>query len=246
MYLAAIPAFRGQFRQSLEVLADAKAGDRLEGYRGYAAIQKSLARVLALVEVKDLAAARQEIQGVIQTLTDLGAPGPDEFTLMIAWIDLQDGKEAEARAIIDSVRATIPETDSTRLANHYGFLAIGELAAGNPESSVVLLENSLGKSGRTPDAVSQYFGGQAYLQAGELGEAIEYFERLTTRFDEGVMATPWYISKGHYYLGVAYERSGWAKKAIEQYETFLEIWRDADPGLAEVEDARQRLANLQT
>jgi tetratricopeptide (TPR) repeat protein len=195
--------------------------------------------------VKDFAPARREIQGVIQTLTDLGAPSPDEFTLMSAWIDLQDGKETEARAIIDSVRATIPETDTARLANHYGFLAIGELAAGNPESSVVLLENSLAKAGRRPDAVSQYFGGQAYLQVGDLSEAIEHFERLITRFDEGVMVTPWYIVKGHYYLGLAYERSGWAKKASEQYELFLDIWKDADTGIPEVEDARQRLANLQ-
>jgi hypothetical protein len=34
-------------------------------------------------------------------------------------------------------------------------------------------------------------------------------------------------------------------KAIEHYEKFLELWRDTDPGIAEVEDAKNRLAGLQ-
>ncbi len=46
-------------------------------------------------------------------------------------------------------------------------------------------------------------------------------------------------------LGKIYEEKGWKGKAIEHNEKFLDLWRNADPGIAEVEDARKRLAGLQ-
>jgi cytochrome c-type biogenesis protein CcmH/NrfG len=47
-----------------------------------------------------------------------------------------------------------------------------------------------------------------------------------------------------YLLGLAYEKSGWNKKAIEKFEEFLDIWKDADPEIPEVEDAKERVKKL--
>jgi predicted hydrocarbon binding protein len=35
-----------------------------------------------------------------------------------------------------------------------------------------------------------------------------------------------------------------SSKSIEHYEKFLSFWKDADPGIAEVEDARERLIKI--
>ena len=47
-------------------------------------------------------------------------------------------------------------------------------------------------------------------------------------------------------VGKIYEQKGWKGKAIEDYEKFLTLWKDADPGLAEVEDMRERLESPNT
>jgi hypothetical protein len=41
-----------------------------------------------------------------------------------------------------------------------------------------------------------------------------------------------------------YEEKGWKGKAIEHYEKFLDLWKNADPGISEVEEAKKRLADL--
>jgi len=45
-------------------------------------------------------------------------------------------------------------------------------------------------------------------------------------------------------LGKIAEQQGDKGRAVENYRKFLEIWKNADPGLPEVEDARKRLAGL--
>ncbi len=47
-------------------------------------------------------------------------------------------------------------------------------------------------------------------------------------------------------LGKIFEKQGDTAKAIEHYEKFLSLWKDADPGIAEVEDARKRVAGLRS
>jgi tetratricopeptide (TPR) repeat protein len=51
-------------------------------------------------------------------------------------------------------------------------------------------------------------------------------------------------TKSFYMLGKIHEQLEDKAKAIEYYEKALDLWKDADPGIPEVEDAKQRLASL--
>ena len=53
-------------------------------------------------------------------------------------------------------------------------------------------------------------------------------------------------AKSFYMLGKIYKQQRDKTKAIEHYEKLFSLWKDADPGIAEVEDARKRLAGLKS
>jgi hypothetical protein len=84
------------------------------------------------------------------------------------------------------------------------------------------------------------------IDSGRLGEAVDLLEDGMIRYDWVRATTPIWSLKAHYFLARAYEGSGWDSKAIEQYEIFVDIWKDADPGIPVLEDARERLALLQS
>jgi tetratricopeptide (TPR) repeat protein len=90
-----------------------------------------------------------------------------------------------------------------------------------------------------------YFEGLAlaYYKSGDIVKAEEQYKRIislpTGRIQHGDI-----YAKAFYMLGKIYEKKGWKGKAIEHYEKFLDLWKDADPGIAEVEDAKKRLTTL--
>ncbi len=85
--------------------------------------------------------------------------------------------------------------------------------------------------------------GLAYQNSGNLEKAKEEFERMTEmtsgRFRYGEL-----YAKAFYMLGKVCEEQGDTVKAVENYEKFLDLWKNADPGLPEVDDAKMRLAGL--
>jgi hypothetical protein len=41
-----------------------------------------------------------------------------------------------------------------------------------------------------------------------------------------------------------YKQKGWKNKAIDHFEKFLNLWKDAEPDIAEADDGKERLAGL--
>jgi len=84
-----------------------------------------------------------------------------------------------------------------------------------------------------------------YYLSGDVRNAREEYEKITAlttgRFFFGDI-----YAKSFYILGKIYEEQGNIAKAIGNYEKFLDLWKDADPGITEVEDARKRLTGLKS
>jgi len=89
-----------------------------------------------------------------------------------------------------------------------------------------------------------YWLGRARLAAGQLDGAIDAFGGVADLYSKGRYSFPLESVKLYYYLGRAYEADKQYEKAIAQYEEFLLWWKDADPEVKPVGDARERLKNL--
>jgi tetratricopeptide (TPR) repeat protein len=83
----------------------------------------------------------------------------------------------------------------------------------------------------------------AFLQKGDLDKAIEsYLEFLKAEPLGYEPQESWILA--HFELGKLYLQQGRPDEARKYFERFLDIWKDADPDLAPLIDARKRLALL--
>jgi len=84
---------------------------------------------------------------------------------------------------------------------------------------------------------------RAYEMKGDIDKAINVLERRT-HFNAAAKDFRLTPPKFYYELGRLYEKKGLKEKARVNYAKFLSLWKDADPGQPEVEDAKKHLAGL--
>jgi tetratricopeptide (TPR) repeat protein len=185
---------------------------------------------------QDLERALAEIEAAVAAFD----PGhrPNRHRTYQIYLLARSGDLGGAEAVLDEVRAEVDSMDGVFQWHYEEAAGLLEWARGNLPRAASLLEAADRRLlSPSPDLAA------VYLEMGQLGEAVAQFEEVNSDYMFRVEFSVGYI-KAVYDLGVAYEQSGWTNKAIAQYEAFLEKWKDADPGIPEIEDARQRLARL--
>ena len=247
-YLAFIRLHRGKLEEALKVLDDAIAADRMEEVEGRQNANKHFLKACIYQEKKNLSSALKEAQVCSEIVQRAYPEDPVYSRNFYAYILATLGQIAEAEEVVRALKEDIEEKDQALMYAYWLSLAGIELAKGNAKTAVTHLEKGTTKA--PPEFFQvrffqvRFLLGKAYLESGRLAEAVAELEKALSRYDDIRAYLAIGAVKAHYLLGLAYEKSGWNKKAIEQYEEFLEIWKDADPGIPEAEDAKERLKEL--
>jgi tetratricopeptide (TPR) repeat protein/TolB-like protein len=241
--LAVLPAYQGKFNEALRVLEDGLAADRMdEALETWAGEKYRL--------ISEIYLARGDYDSAIDAarmcmeLRKLA--NPDDLGFGIGYYVhalLEAGRIAEAEELAGPVVDRTRESPANATGEAWLVIGLLEWERGNQNGAVEGFTRALDASDE-PYFHLRTFLAEVHLAAGNHGEAVGLLERALARHDFARSIVPIRDVKSRYWLGLAYEESGWDQKAVRQYEEFLEIWRDADPGIPEIEDARQRLARL--
>ena len=246
--LVGILLHQGKFQEALRKLDLGIETDRIELGDCWPMVEKIDRRYSILVWfIEDYPAALAEVER-LKTVVDKLDPYNQNEIQQYLWrgasIYAASGNPAKADSLMQQMVQTVDTTATRNLANNYlYYLAYVEYEKGNFDSAIALHDKIIGNP-----SFSNYLRdlGLYYLRAGRLGDAVSTLEECLGRYDHMNIGNPeWYVIT-HYWLGQAYEESGWTDKAIEQYETFLDIWKNADDGLKSVEDAKLRLVRLKS
>jgi tetratricopeptide (TPR) repeat protein/TolB-like protein/predicted Ser/Thr protein kinase len=160
---------------------------------------------------------------------------------------LSSNRIAEAERTARELKALIDRglnKKAIRLYDH--LMGAIELARNNIPKALEYLERAVQSLPYGPfekDAWMLDTLAEAYFQAGDMTRAREQYEKIgmltTWPFDYGDL-----YARSFYHLGQIDEKLGDKAKARENYQKFLDLWKNADPGLPELADAKKRLAAL--
>ncbi|HEV3482039.1 MAG TPA: hypothetical protein VGR97_06875, partial [Candidatus Acidoferrales bacterium] len=88
-----------------------------------------------------------------------------------------------------------------------------------------------------------YFRGQAYIAAKQGASAAAEFQKILDH--PGIVTNEPIGALAHLGLGRAYALSGDKGKAAAAYQDFLALWKDADPDIPILKEAKAEYAKLQ-
>jgi tetratricopeptide (TPR) repeat protein len=161
------------------------------------------------------------------------------------------GDIARSEALAKDLGKHFPEDTCVQYQYLPVLQAIFALSRRQPEAAIEALQaarsyelaaSRINFSARFGGLHSYYLRGEAYLALGKGAEAAAEFRKLLEH--RGLVGPDPVGALAHLQLGRAYQSTGDRVKAKGAYEAFLVRWKDADPGIPILQQARAEYSKL--
>ena len=230
----------GKHKQAQQTLLEMRGVAQKTGMQEFAAFMEAK-QGLNLAVAGDCATARAGATSSLQHF-------PNGFNRELAYIVLaMCGEASKAKQGFDAMEREHPDDTLLRLQYKPLFLSALSSQQGKPDDSISALEPArrveLGVGLFTFPFGVPYFRGLAYLKKkkGDLA-VVEFKKILDARFRD---PTSYLIPMAQVQLARAYVIQGDSAKVRTAYQDFLALWKDADPDIPILKQAKAEYAKLQ-
>jgi eukaryotic-like serine/threonine-protein kinase len=190
-------------------------------------------------------------QARAQTSSAMSLASSRDARVLTALTFARSGDAARAQTIADELSRSAP---ANTLLNCYWLPTIRatlELSRHHPDNAIRLVQAASPCELGEPNPQVQiggtlypaYVRGQAYLENGRGQQAVAEFQKLLDH--RGVVQNFVLGALVHLQIGRAYFAMGDTVKARVQYQEFLTLWKDADPDIPILKEAKAEYAKLQ-
>jgi tetratricopeptide (TPR) repeat protein len=164
----------------------------------------------------------------------------------IGLVALAAGDTALARRAISALSATANSTREEALAHSLAQSLLARLALhrGQLARGLALLERAQWQRNPVPtvaEANDRFFLAELLYQLGRDEEAAGWYRSIAERSSHELV----YLAPAQYRLGQIRDRQSGHRDALAYYRRFVDLWRDSEPVVPFLADAKRRVAELE-
>lgn len=239
--LTYIPRYRGKFREALQVADECIAANKVDGMEYTNWVMYSLkSDAYDWLGRRDSALLMQQIASKLAAVEE-DIQNKEDRQYWLTVLTYKAGDTSASRVMLDQLAQDAQSKRPHAVGTYWH--AKGSIALFTTDYSKAV--EYLARADSVFNTISgNYELAEAYLESRNHQQAIKMLEQELRIFDQYRAINGPEFVRGYYLLGRAYDEIGEKDKARAALETFLTIWKDADPGIKEVDDAKARLTRL--
>jgi DNA-binding winged helix-turn-helix (wHTH) protein/predicted Zn-dependent protease len=212
--------------------------------------QETVAQYYAAAALRDALFGNARYARIQAATARRGSSGRDiEYGVALALT--YAGEAARAQTLTENLSKQFPDDTVVRFNYLPTLRARLALLQSNPQQAVTALETAmlyeLGMPSWSyynwPNLYPVYARGEAYLATHRGLEAATEFQKIIDH--RSIVLNEPIAALAHLQLARAYEIAGQTSKAREAYQQFLTLWREADPDIPILKQAKAEYAKLQ-